>query len=66
MSIRGRLDRLERALPDEDLCRSCGDPHVRDWAQIVVAAHEDRSLCACSACECHRFLDELLEGYHAE
>jgi hypothetical protein len=66
MSIRSRLDRLELRIGGEDVCRFCGNPHVRNLAQIVKAVYGSEALCDCSMCECRRPFDEAIEHYRSK
>jgi len=66
MSIRSRLDRLEHRIGGEDVCRFCGNPHIRNLVQVIVAVESDGALCDCSMCECHRPFDEAIEHYRSK
>lgn len=50
MSISSRLDRLDKALPDGDVCVFCGRRHARSLADLVRAHHEGGAVCGCSMC----------------
>ena len=66
MSIRSRLDRLEHRIGGEDVCRFCGNPHVRNLAQIVAAAYGSGALCDCSMCECRRPFAVAIQHYRGK
>ncbi len=66
MSVRGRLDRLEYQIGGADACRFCGQPHLRNLAQIVTAVYSDGPLCDCSMCDCHQPFAEAIQHYRAK
>ncbi len=51
MSIRGR-PRIDKALPDQDVCRYCNGRHVRNLAELVRATRgeEPVDVCDCDMC----------------
>jgi len=63
VSLRSRLDWLDRMLGCGDQCRFCGKAHVRDLAQIVKAVYGGEALCDCPRCECHQQFADIFEYY---
>lgn len=50
MTVKSRLESIEKQIGQHGACRTCGGQHVAGWVSLIKASESSSPICDCPAC----------------